>query len=208
MNLSEIEPLARSLLDQLSSACVRIEIKGSIARRKPAPTDIDLVCIPANGYYTISDMFGGETRHEISHMDDALMTLYALGEWELDQMVRRNGPKLKRLRHRMTGVCADLCITDRRHWGIIATIRTGPHDFSKDLVKLAHRRGMFVKDGLLHGHPPSFDGNGDALPCPIGEECTQIVETPEEADVFRALGLDWIEPWRRTADALRIVRPA
>lgn len=205
MQLELIEPIAHSLVEQLSSACVRLEVKGSIARRKPDPTDIDVVCIPATGRYTVLSMFEGETVHAINHLDDALATLFDLGEWELDPIVKRNGPRLKRLRHRLSGVCADLDITDRRRWGLAATIRTGPYGFSKALVKLAHRRGMFVKDHLLHGHPPAFDEQGDARPCPLGETCPQIIETPEEADVFRALSLPWIEPRRRSVNVLYAV---
>ncbi len=48
MNLSDIEPIAQSLLEQLRSSCVRIEIAGSIRRRKADPRDIEIVVIPYN----------------------------------------------------------------------------------------------------------------------------------------------------------------
>lgn len=204
MQLDQIEPLANSLVEQLRSACVRIIVAGSIRRRKPDPGDIELVAIPSTGRYTITDMF--ETvreEHVVNHLDDALGTLYDLGEWELDPVTPRNGPHYKRLRHVTSSVCCDLFITDRRRWGMIAMIRTGPEDFSEELVKLAHRRGMFVRDGgLLHGHPPVFDEKRKVRPCPLAANCPQIIETPEEADVFKALGLPWLEPTQRSAALL------
>jgi DNA polymerase/3'-5' exonuclease PolX len=205
MKLDQIEPLANSLVEQLRSACVRIIVAGSIRRRKPEPGDIELVAIPALGHYTVADMFD-EVReeHTVNHLDDALATLFDLGDWKLDPVTPRDGPHYKRLRHVAAGMCCDLFITDRRRWGMIATIRTGPEDFSEELVKLAHRRGMFVRNGgLLHGHPPVFNGEHKVQPCPLGERCTQIIETPEEADVFAALGLPWIEPAHRSAKLLQ-----
>ncbi len=203
MQLTDIQPIADSLVDQLRSACLRIEIAGSVRRGKPDPKDLELVAIPATGHYTVQDLF--ETvieEHAVNHLDDALMTLYDLGEWELDPVLRRNGTHYKRLSHVATGICCDLYITDARRWGIIATIRTGPGDFSKALVNYAHRKALFIQDGLLHQHAPEYDLRGDVKLCPAGERCRCIAETPEERDVFASLGLPWIEPIRRSANLL------
>lgn len=199
MKLESIEPIAQTFLDQLSSACTRIEIAGSIRRRKPEPKDIEICCIPALGHYSVTDMFGAVVEeHPINHLDDAIATLIGLGEWEFDPEVKRNGPAYKRLRHIASGACCDLFITTTRKWGYTFTIRTGPGYFSKSLVKHAHKLGMFFSGSLLHQHQPLFDEHGDAKPCPAGERCMRIIETPEESDVFKALGLHWIEPKRRT----------
>jgi DNA polymerase/3'-5' exonuclease PolX len=199
MQLELIQPLADALVAQLSRACVRIIVAGSIRRRKPEPGDIEIVAIPALGQYGMQDLWGATVKMiPIDHLADALETLFDLGAWELDPVTPRNGPRYKRLRHVETGVCCDLFITDRRRWGIIATIRTGPGDFSKALVQYAHGKGMFVQAGLLHGHPPIFDEQGKVRDCPLAANCPQIIETPEEADVFRALDVPWIEPAART----------
>jgi DNA polymerase/3'-5' exonuclease PolX len=210
MQLALIQPIAQTLVDQLSSACVRIEIKGSIIRRKPDAGDIDLVCIPSLGHYSIIDLFGAIVEeHAINHLEQAIELLIDSDEWELDPVVKRNGPHGKRLRHRPTGICADLAITDRRHWGMIATLRTGPGDFSKALVTLARQRGWQVSEGLLHGHPPvDYDVNGKAKPCPRGSDCQQVIETPEEVDVFAKLKLPWIEPYKRNMNMFWAARGA
>jgi DNA polymerase/3'-5' exonuclease PolX len=211
MKLEPARSLAQTLLDQLSSACVRIEIKGSIVRRKADVDDIDLVCLPSIGTYSVPvyEMFTTATAtvHQVNHLEDAIVTLIAGGDWEFDPIVKRNGPRLKRLRHVATGLPADIAIVDARRWGCIATIRTGPKDFSKALVKHAHRQAAFVQDGLLHRHVPEFDSKGDVQDCPAAERCRRIVETPEERDVFTALGLPWIEPHKRTVNLFYATLP-
>jgi len=209
MKLELLQPIAQTLIDQLSSACVRIEIAGGVRRGKAEPHDLELVALPATGEYTVPNLFGEIIeRHTINLLEDALVTLLQAGAWDFDPDVKRNGPKYKRLRHVATGACCDLFITDRRRWGYTFTVRTGPKDFSKALVKHAHRRGMFFKDGLLHQHAPSFDEHGDVKPCLAGEKCLKIIETPEERDVFDALGLPWIDPGKRDrVNLLYAVRP-
>ncbi len=203
MQLIDIQNIADALVEQLRSACLRIEIAGSVRRCKPDPADIDLVTIPATGHYAVQDLFGTVVEeHVVNHLDDALSTLYDIGEWELDPVLRRNGPHSKRLHHLPSGVCCDLAITDARRWGIIYLIRTGPGKFSEALVSYAHRQNSFVQEGLLHHHAPEYNGHGEVKPCIAGERCLRIVDTPEEMDVFHALGLPWIEPGRRSANLL------
>jgi DNA polymerase/3'-5' exonuclease PolX len=211
MKLAQAQPIAQALLDQLSSACVRIEIKGSIVRRKADVDDIDLVCLPSIGTYTVPvyEMFtpAPATVHQVNHLEDAIVSLVAGGEWEFDSVVKRNGPRLKRLRHVATHLPADIAIVDARRWGCLATIRTGDKDFSKGLVKYAHRQAMFVQDGLLHKHAPEFDANGDVTDCPAGDRCLRIVATPEEIDLFNALGFPWVEPEKRNANLFSAAVP-
>ena len=212
MKLKDLYPITQALLDQLASACVRIEIAGSLRRGKRDPKDIELVCIPSIGEYSVPvyEMFAAPaaTVHQVNHLEDALMTLIQAGAWEFDPLVRRNGPRYKRLRHGASGICCDLFITDARRWGVIFAIRTGPANFSQALVRYARRQSMFVADGLLHQHAPEgYDADGKALPCPAGERCRRIVETPEEIDVFAALGLLWIEPARRNLNLFYASRP-
>lgn len=211
MNLELIKPLADSLVEQLRNACVRLEIAGSIRRAKPQPNDIEIVGIPSTGVYEVRDMFSVVTAtHTVNHLDDALETLMAGGEWAFDTETKRNGPRYKRLRYTpnspatrfvFESVACDLFITDQRRWGLIYAIRTGPGDYSKALVSYARRQAMFVSDGLLHNHPPlGYTADGGSLPCPAGDACPQIIPTPEEQDVFDALGLPWLEPHQRNAN--------
>lgn len=87
-------------------------------------------------------------------------------------------------------------------WGSIFTIRTGPWEFSQRLVTQRFKRA----DGLCPNDVCFANGRVWR-----GVEWAQIephewqpvltnataLETPEEKDVFAALGLRWIDPWER-----------
>ncbi len=191
-------PLARELVGFLAAGCVRIEIAGSLRREKPEPGDIEIVAIPSLGAYEVRDLFEQVVeRHVVTHLDQALALLLDEEAWVFDTEVKRNGPKYKRLKHVASGICCDLFITDRRRWGYTFTVRTGPAEFSHALVTRALNHGQFFRDGLLHAHAPEFEmkqGKRETKPCPLGETCPNIIETPEEIDVFNVLGLTYIEP--------------
>jgi DNA polymerase/3'-5' exonuclease PolX len=208
MNLKDAETLAADLRTQIGPGCVRIEVAGSIRRGKAEVGDIDLVCIPSTGSYAVQDMFGETVRTvPVNHLNDALTRLYAAGCWNLDQANPCNGERMKRLVHVETGLTCDLTITDARRWGYWMAVRTGPGAFSKALVSRALIRRAFFKDGLFHNHLPIYvekNGKRETQSCPSGDRCLRIIDTPEERDVFAALGLAYIEPGDRTLDALVI----
>lgn len=195
-------PLARELVGFLTPGCVRIEIAGSLRREKSEPGDIEIVAIPSLGTYEVRDLFDQVAeRHAVNHLDQALDLLLDDGAWIFDTEVKRNGPKYKRLKHVVSGICCDLFITDRRRWGYTFAVRTGPAEFSHALVTRALNHGHFFRDGLLHAHAPLFEmkqGKRETQPCPLGETCPNIIETPDEIDLFNVLGLTYIEPNRRS----------
>lgn len=86
------------------------------------------------------------------------------------------------------GICKlDLFVTSTEQWGVIFTLRTGSAEFSHNLVtpkpyggKMPE--GMFIQDGRLWSR--------------IAGHCVSMV-TLEEKDLFRAMGLEWVEPERR-----------
>lgn len=204
--------LAQDLQAQLSSACVRIELAGSLRRGKAEVGDIELVAIASTGLFTTPDLFGNPSSNvAVNHLDDALTTLYAQGQWRLARNPEtrkplRNGDAWKKLQHAATGLLCDLFITDRRRWGYTLAIRTGPSEFSKELVTRALYRKNFFKDGLLHNHAPVRNAQREVQPCPAGADCPSIIPTPEERDIFTALGLPYIEPDDRTRAALIVAQ--
>lgn len=203
--------LADQLLDLICPGTVRREKAGSLRRQKPDPKDIEIVCIPRIDEMIYLDLFGNPgQRIVVNHLDEALARLLEAGQWEFDPIVPRNGPAYKRLRHIETHAACDLFITDARRWGYTYTIRTGPAEFGHALVTRAWNMQCFFKDCLLHAHPPVFEFKGDkkiVRPCPRGENCAQIVETPDEPALFGALGLTCWPPAERgkhVNDVLRL----
>ena len=196
--------LAEALRDELRAACGRIEIAGSVRRRKADVGDIEILAIPALELYQRRDLFGEALEATPVNMVEArLGRLIEAGpsafEWIYDQVTPRDGPRYKRLHH-TSGICCDLFLTTPERWGYLLAVRTGPADFSKELVTLALRLGWHFSGCMLHRHPKV---GGKA--CPKGERCPLIVPTPEEGDVFEALGIPMPRPEDRTAELLRRV---
>jgi DNA polymerase/3'-5' exonuclease PolX len=172
MPYSEALELAQKVVEILAPACERIEIAGSIRRQKPEVGDIEIVAISAKvqRYNMFMEPVG-----EVDQLsfDWAIKEAFLNG-WR----VLKNGPLYKQFN--IGPCCLDLFITTPEKWGVIYTIRTGSADFSHRLMTPKRYGGMMpawakIADGRVwHGE--------------------QVLETPEEADVFKALGLDWIEP--------------
>lgn len=181
-----IQDLAHELRDALAPGCERIEVAGSIRRGKRDPKDIELVAI-ARMHHT-ADMFGQEYVTDELEGYLSAHTRYIDSEWQFDTVLKRNGPKYKRLRHIVSGVCCDLFITTAEQWGVIFALRTGPGDFSKALVTRAYRYGLKVDEGQL------WRTHRDDTRTPV--------PTPDEAAFFAALHVPYLEPEARSVEAL------
>lgn len=200
------ESVAADIMALLWPFCERLEVAGSIRRRKHLVSDIELVVEPH--IRTVAfDLFG--TPMETVNMVDArARELLADGtlEHRLDKNARPAfGERYKRLRHVATGIPLDLfSVLPPAQFGVIVTIRTGSREFSEHLVTSRLIGGalpsyMLVRDGCLYRHI-----NGADLP--VGKEQRKgypagwLVEipTPTEASFFEAIGVDWVEPERRS----------
>ena len=194
--------IAESLLEAWRPACERIEIAGSIRRGKPDPHDIEIVAIPRREVLVAKrDMFAdSEVATSERNLLDELLAGWKAGGRLRDRPDKNGrgawGPRLKRALYQTTisqlnrNVGIDIfSVLPPAQWGVIFAIRTGPADFSKELVTSRLEGGfmpvgMQVKDGQLWR-------NGDI-----------IVDTPEEDDLFRELALPCWPPADRSLSIL------
>jgi DNA polymerase/3'-5' exonuclease PolX len=187
---AEAHHAAVGLVAHLADACERIEIAGSIRRRKGEVHDIELVAI------TRHDVRGGlwGDAQSIDLLGERVRALWEAGVLRLRDVEirradgstetgRRDGEAYKALEY--AGVPVDLFITDADRWGCIFALRTGPGDWNTRLVTEVRAHFRRVEGGrVLHlGRP---------------------VPTPEEADFFREVGQAWLDPWERRVDRVRI----
>ena len=191
--LAEAKAVAVEFLDRLMPACERGAIAGSIRRRRPEVSDIEIVVEPSFQERTGEDLWG--TPHEADLLIERLGALVAAGELRPRQIdvhrrdgsveqSHRDGDAYKALEYRDMPV--DLFIVrPPADWGVIFAIRTGPAEWSHRIVTDCQRYLRRVAGGRLYR-------SGQWVPC------------PEEADFFRAVGQKWIEPWERTAARVRI----
>ena len=169
--LAEAQAHAQVVINLLRPCCDRIEVAGSVRRKKADVGDIELVCIPKVRWNLL-----GEAYWTASEIED---TLYQAGY----RCPRFNGEHFKQL---SLGPCnCDLFLTTPECWGMIYTIRTGSAEFSHRLVTPKAAGGLM----------PSFlkaEGGRIAY-----RETGHLLETPEEEDVFKVMGLGWIPPESR-----------
>jgi DNA polymerase/3'-5' exonuclease PolX len=179
MKHDEAKAIAQTWIGYLKDSCERIEIAGSIRRGKPEVKDVELVCIPK--IVTEPDLFGGEG----SKTNILEVTIGKLFWDRVYLAANKNGPRYKQLAL-TEGIHLDLFIVlPPAEWGVQFLIRTGPSDFSHWCVTPRHAGGglpsyLRVKDGAVWNR-------------------TTKIETAEERDFFRLIGLEYIEPAERRA---------
>lgn len=169
--LSHVEAfhLAREVISRIAYLCERIEIAGSIRRGILTVGDIEIVAIPC----PVRNLLG-----ELSYPSDQIRAV--LSE---HYIINKGGDLMQQYD---LGPChLDLFLTTPEKWGVIFTIRTGPAEFSQKLVTTRQKGGLLpsylqVRDGRLW-----LRASGEVL------------ETAEERDLFRTLGIEWIEPEER-----------
>ncbi len=172
MEYKQAFEIAARLVEHLQPYCERVEIAGSVRRKRPEVKDIEIVALPC---LQIGTNLFGEAVQTYDLIDGAT----GLGRFI------KNGPKYKQI-YLPEGVMLDLfCVIPPAQWGYLFAIRTGPAAFSKRLVT-ARKFG---------GWMPSYVKPEDGVIKSGGH----IIRMPEEADLFRFCGLPWIEPENRDA---------
>jgi len=182
MKLKLAQNIAESLKSKLAPYCERIEIGGSIRRKKPEPNDVELVCIPK-----FAEIGTGQIQ-----LDGAASTVSTnLLSNELHQHfnVHKGGEKYFQIGvfdgqiigHRQY-INVDIFMATHTTWGYIFMLRTGPREFSKFVVTELKRRGFTPKGGAVWS-------GGEPIP------------TRDEGDVFHLLQIADIYPEYRFKEA-------
>jgi len=174
MRLEIAQELAHGIRNQLAAHCERIEIAGSIRRRKADDIkDVEIVCIPKpygvglfrSGIASVIDQW--------TKVRGDLPCKYTQRRYEY---FRRN-EEGETLRGKVN---VDIFFATPENWGLILAIRTGSAEYSHHV--LAHgwvKKGYHSKDGVL------INDRGNK------------VSVAEEADLYRLIGLQWISPDKR-----------
>lgn len=163
--------LASRMVALLTPHCQRIEIAGSLRRKKSQVGDIEIVCIPQPLVDLFDEPLFGALRVERALLDDGFN-------------LRKNGDYYKQAVLPNGQIKFDIFLTTPEKWGVVFTLRTGSAAFSHRLVTQRKFGGLLpsnlvVKDGRIW--------TTSSVP----------LATPEEVDVFSALDLVWLDPQER-----------
>lgn len=172
MPYAEAKKIADDLLVLLGDRFERLEIAGSLRRKKELVGDIELVGIPKP--VQVQGLFG---TYEVPSIEPIVDLMRSFG-----YTVDKAGDKYLKFvaEHQMS---VDLFLCGPKTWGCIFMIRTGSAEFTRRMVTRKSYRGwcpdnMQFAIGRLWGDEGALD-------------------TPEEEDVFREMGLPYMLPEER-----------
>ena len=137
MDLERAKAIATEVITKLAPYCQRIEVAGSVRRRKPFPADIDFVLIP-------SDLWN--LSQQVKGLGSVIMS----------------GDKLKRINH--NGIQVDLYYATPDTWATLLLIRTGSKENNIRLATLAKKRGWHLAasgDGLFNENGQRIAGDSE-----------------------------------------------
>jgi DNA polymerase/3'-5' exonuclease PolX len=168
--------IANGFINQISAACERIEIVGSIRRQKIAVNDIDLLLIPRFIQMDDETLFGDP--YQENQLDKQLSQLCQRYDLALDS----NGSKIKRFLKTVDGdtIPIDLYIATEQTWWTLLLIRTGSRNHNIKLARRAMELNMHLK----------ADGSG--LLTPVGS-----LSIHSEEEIFQLLKLEYRLPEER-----------
>ncbi len=187
--LSVAEVVAEELVELLSPVCERIQIAGSLRRKKAEVGDIELLCVP--NWQAVLDLFGEEVE-SMSLLDGHIETLMAQGILEQRGGM---GKMNKLMRHNESGIPVDIFSTSQDHWGMALVVRTGPKELNIKLMGDLKRMGH-------EGHAYGVATYGD-LKKPSSVTLNRYradvseVMCPTELEVFDIAGWRYIPPTER-----------
>jgi DNA polymerase/3'-5' exonuclease PolX len=183
--------VAEAVVHHLTPFASQIAIAGSVRRKRKYVSDIEIVMAPGVSGVDV-DLFGVAEKQHFHDPNEGIAAYNrieakhplkirdVLGKDDVTRQI--DGPRYKSFEDTNTGIAIDLFIVrPPATWGCLFFIRTGPADWNKRAMKLAHVRGLKFDKGRL-----------------VRQATTRTaLDTPTEKDVFRALKMPFKPPSAR-----------
>lgn len=171
--------VARELVGLLEPTCDRIQIAGSLRRRKPMVGDVEIVYV-SRVEMRRDGLFDSES---VSLADETLLSLIDQGV--LERRLNANGRQMwgdwnKFAVHVATGIPVDFFRTNETSWWNYLVCRTGPGASNVRIADTAQRLGL-----KWNPYGPGFSRGRD------------ILVMSSEQEVFETVGLPYLEPEER-----------
>jgi DNA polymerase/3'-5' exonuclease PolX len=190
--------IAGEIISLLQPACHRLEIAGSLRRGKDEVKDIELVGLPI---WDGDPLKSKKVGHSL--LDGILMEEQMLGKLRLDEAVKRDGMKYKRL---ILTSCPDIVIelflANAANYGNTLLIRTGSAAWNQLFVTQRLKGGLlpnhlFHKDGYLWRKVQRVKG---------GQIDSVMLKCPTEEALFEYAGLPMTKPCDRCEETAKWLR--
>ena len=176
--------VAESLIAALAPGCERIEIAGSLRRRKATVGDVELLYIPRRGEAVAP---GEMLASPCDFSSIAIAGLEATGR--LVRRLKATGAETFGERNKLmldvaSGIPVDLFATDAASWFNYLVCRTGGAESNVEIAKRAKARGY-----RWNPYGAGFTRLSDG----------EVFAMSSEAEVFAFVRLPYREPWEREA---------
>lgn len=169
MQLAKAEALANKVVRELRPFCHRIEIAGSIRRKRAEVNDIDLVLIPRDLPRLLKR--AQERCTLATEQAQTNVRLNFENGFPLDLWVAHNGER-------------DLLGEIPSNWGAVMLCRTGSMEHNIQLADYARSKGLKFMPYI--GIVRERRGDQD-----------EILAARTEEEIYAAVGLEWLPPTRR-----------
>jgi DNA polymerase/3'-5' exonuclease PolX len=177
------QAVAEEICALLRPGCLRIEIAGSLRRRKSDVGDIEILYIPIlQAAKDPEDLFA---MRSVDCAEDGIRVMVATGilERRLNTLGRETyGPLNKLMLHVASGIPVDLFAATEENWFNYLVCRTGPTDLNARIATAAQSIGWMWNP---YGSGFTAKDNG------------QVARVETEQDVFDFVGLPYQEPEAR-----------
>lgn len=176
MILNQAQQIAERVRSTLAPYCVRIEIAGSIRRKKAEVKDIEIVAIPRllEVPAGLQNLFDESEPIKKVPEPEWFTAVYTLGKLlkgsAFGKYAKVELPE---------GIMLDLFMPNEFNWGWIYALRTGSADFNFKYLDAMKRHGLRARDGVI-------------LNAFLNE-----IAVREEGDLFKLLGMAYVEPQNR-----------
>jgi len=159
MELEKAKGIGEKIKQLLEPACNRIEIAGSIRRRKPIVGDIELLVIPRAHYLD-------KLLYDLMMENILAMRLNKRGS-------RVYGPKNKLMVHIPSGIGVDIFSTTEECWPVALVVRTGGKVTNQRIATAALRKGY-----RFHAYGLGFSTPRGEIICRSEPEVFEAVNLP------------------------------
>lgn len=203
MHLVTAQKLANRLIELMQPHCVKVEIAGSIRRLKPEVKDIEIVAIAKDYKATVRDLFNTTTGmiprsmlvDEFIAKPPSNLNWIKCGTNEIEPLDMKHelsssnkfGINRKYWRGYIDwngGIKLDLFLATPENFGIIMLIRTGSKSFNLKMIEALKNNHYTITEGRLY----KTDRHHEKI---------DMCYTPDEASIFRAANMTFIEPQKR-----------
>lgn len=177
--------VATELCAALSGVTSRIVTAGSLRRRKPEVSDIEILFVPQFGTLGSGEDLFRSDHSQYSITDRTILELEGKSILTRRLNIKGHetyGPENKLMRHTLSGIPADLFSVSEESWWNSIVCRTGPAEHNIKICSLAREFGY------------KWNPTGPGF---THLESGRIVPMASERAVFEFLNLTYLEPWER-----------